>query len=245
MEEVWKGLVYNNIDYSERLEISNLGNLRNSTNKHVYKLQLNPNGYYETYISLGHKGYGKTFKIHRCVACTFLPNPENKPTVNHIDGNKQNNCLTNLEWATDSENIQHAYDTGLNYASNKKISNTAMDEVLIRFFKGENLTTIVKDYSFSLPTLSTYLEKYVIDIGLIEQFNLEKVRQKNLRAKNSVTSRVTFNVIGISLLDPSDIITFSSLSDAARALGKTSSGPISNCLSGRAKSAYGYVWTRS
>jgi endogenous inhibitor of DNA gyrase (YacG/DUF329 family) len=55
--------------------------------------------------------YNKT--IHRLVAKTFIPNPENKPEVNHIDGNTINNHFTNLEWTTRSENQQHAYDTGL------------------------------------------------------------------------------------------------------------------------------------
>lgn len=72
-------------------------------------------GYKSVGLRLFENGISKQtiFKIHRLVAEYFIPNPENKPVVNHIDGNKQNNLVTNLEWATVAENTRHAYRTGL------------------------------------------------------------------------------------------------------------------------------------
>ena len=67
----------------------------------------------------GHKGYVKVRInrkdqfVHRLVAIAYLENLENKETVNHIDGNKENNHVNNLEWCTRSENLQHAYNSGL------------------------------------------------------------------------------------------------------------------------------------
>lgn len=68
-------------------------------------------GYYSVVLCRDGKQYTK--KIHKLVALTFLPNPENKTDVNHIDTIKKNNRLTNLEWCTHSENMKHAYANGL------------------------------------------------------------------------------------------------------------------------------------
>ena len=64
-------------------------------------------------VTLTIDGKKSTKKIHRLVATAFIPNPDNKPEVNHIDGNKFNNNVENLEWVTQSENIAHAYRNGV------------------------------------------------------------------------------------------------------------------------------------
>jgi len=63
-------------------------------------------------LALG-DGTTKRCRVHRLVAQAFIPNPENKPYVNHKDGNRANNCVANLEWVTASENAIHARQTGL------------------------------------------------------------------------------------------------------------------------------------
>jgi hypothetical protein len=62
----------------------------------------------------------KTYLLHRLVAQMFLPNPENKPQINHINGNKADNRLENLEWATRSQNMTHAYKMGLAKGHDKR-----------------------------------------------------------------------------------------------------------------------------
>ena len=73
-------------------------------------------------VCISDNGSQFTLKVHRVIAEKFIPNPENKPQVNHKDGNKLNNCVDNLEWVTNSENQLHAWSTGLNKISQFTIS---------------------------------------------------------------------------------------------------------------------------
>lgn len=72
-------------------------------------------------VNLSNNGVAKSFSVHRLVAIHFINNPDNLPQVNHIDGNKLNNHIDNLEWCTNQENILHAIKIGLNdYKRNTK-----------------------------------------------------------------------------------------------------------------------------
>ena len=93
--ELWK-----KITELPNYEISSHGSIRHIRNKKLLKLY--KNNYYQVSITV--QGKSKAFKIHRLVAKAFLPNVENKPYVNHKDGSKLNNNLSNLEWCTAKEN---------------------------------------------------------------------------------------------------------------------------------------------
>jgi hypothetical protein len=93
------------------------GNIRNILTDKLLNAN-NGEGFYNT-VRLRKDGKAKTFKLHRLLAQAFIPNPENKPCVNHKDGNKLNNDLSNLEWCTHKENMKHAYDNGMLFQSEK------------------------------------------------------------------------------------------------------------------------------
>lgn len=111
-EEVWKTVIYNGEVY-DRFEVSNTGKLRNKHNRHIYKQFTNKAGYKQVCVSLGSRKNKKVFRMHEAVAEAFIDNPDEKPFVNHIDGNKINNSVNNLEWVTAQENTQHAMVNGL------------------------------------------------------------------------------------------------------------------------------------
>ena len=112
--EIWKDCV----GYEGKYQVSNLGNVRSiSNNKGTYQERLLSQRQTTTsnylYVNFTVKDVTKQHSVHRLVAKAFIPNPENKPFINHIDGNKYNNSVDNLEWCTQKENIQHAFKTGL------------------------------------------------------------------------------------------------------------------------------------
>jgi len=115
MKEEWKDIE----GYEGFYQISNLGQVKSrggwcGTAKRKEKIRstsLTRDGYVK--VRLLYQGKDKTMRVHRLVAEAFVFNPENKDTVNHIDGNKQNNIVSNLEWLDRTEQMFHAYKLGL------------------------------------------------------------------------------------------------------------------------------------
>lgn len=95
-----------------KYEVSDDGLVKNKERQRILKSNKMKNGYLSVSLRQEDGSY-KLVYVHRLVAETYLPNPENKSDVNHKDGNKLNNHLDNLEWATRSENLKHAYNIGL------------------------------------------------------------------------------------------------------------------------------------
>ena len=157
MDELWK-VVQGFEDY----EISTQGRVRSSKHQrtHILKPRITHDGY--VWYSLCKNGKGYTRRANRLVAEAFIPNPEGKPTVNHKDGDKRNNCVDNLEWMTKSEQMQHAYEHGLKRPVRGTLQGNAVlteDEVreIRRLYKGHDpkrgMKALSKKYGVSEPTI--------------------------------------------------------------------------------------------
>ena len=177
--------------------------------------------------------------MHRLLMEHFVPNPENKKEVNRKDGDKTNYSLDNLEWVTPSENVQHAYDTGLNKGVPKKMSDAKIAEAYSRFMQGTEFEYLLEDYGVCAAVMSVHINRYVTKNNLQNEYKTELNRQKKLRQQRTIHHTIN---VGMYSKDNKLIKVFKSLREAIKYLNKNTSGPISNVLSGRQKTAYGYVW---
>lgn len=132
MIEIWKDVV----GYEDYFQVSNTGKIFSKRTNKELKLRVNEKGYNVLATKIGGRtGKNICLRVHVLVASAFIPNPENKPTVNHVDGVKSNNVISNLEWATISEQLQHAH-------ANRLIVNKKGTESLLASFTDDQVKFI-------------------------------------------------------------------------------------------------------
>ena len=169
--EFWKPVT----DYEKLYEISSQGRIRSNHKKSnpnkILKQSNTTTGYKK--VELCKNGTRKSFKVHRLVASAFVPNPEAKPYVNHIDSNTVNNIVSNLEWCTQKENMLHASIHGNHQSKawNKK------DEICKKYEDGYSLRVLAKEYAGNnVGTIKRVLKRTGTHIrSLSEQKTIYKI----------------------------------------------------------------------
>lgn len=197
--EEWKGIE----EFECFYQVSNNGRVKpinpRYKNKQFLKLNIDSNGYFRI------KLFNKLFFVHRLVAKAFIPNPLNKPQVNHKDGNKQNNNVKNLEWVTAAENNLHACRTGLSAGCKQNTSKLTEEQVIfirnhyIPFDKTFSMVALAKKFNMTQSSIyniiykNTYRlidgEKNISKQGYLTQVDCENIKQlyKYRDKKNSLS----------------------------------------------------------
>lgn len=163
-EEIWAPIA----GYEDLYEVSNMGRFRSlprirrakcgktAFNKgKILTPQLSVAGRYLR-VALSKDGKVRDEFAHRLVAAAFLPNPDNKPEVNHDDGDRTNNKVSNLEWSTRKENADHAVETGLHKATANRLTKEEQELILTMLRQKKPLNDIAKAANCSRGTVEKY-----------------------------------------------------------------------------------------
>jgi hypothetical protein len=135
-------------------------------------------------VSLWKGNLGETHYVHRLVALTHIPNPNNLPEVNHLDGVRINPIVTNLEWCTRLENITHAIATGLRSYTNR-LTKGEFVECLFSVIEGESYAGLSSRTPYKVPFLSTKLRKIAKELGVEGELNESLYLQRVERARTN------------------------------------------------------------
>lgn len=167
--------------FENRYLISENGQVFNLANNTFLTPIQNPNGYFKVGLADGKGGF-KQLSVHRLVAKHYLPNPYDHPQVNHKDGDKTNNHVSNLEWCDSAFNINHALEIGLRpgyMSANDK--EAYLQEVLA----GRSVPELALAINRAPPTLSKMLRETAKRLGIHDQWvEVMKGARKNAALRN-------------------------------------------------------------
>ena len=228
---MWKKFIYEGqeTDYS----VSTEGEVRKDTKNYILS-QSSQQDY--KFVGLIINGKQKRMRVHRMVALTFINNPDNKPYVNHINGNRSDNNVENLEWVTPSENTQHAVDTGLFKSGRARavVQYNLNGEQMATFESaseaarqtGGSQSKITMCCRRQRDSANDYQWRYYDDIQ-----DVQKIEKKFITGKKVAQCDEEGNILKI----------YPSFKEAARAVNGTSSA-ISRVCSGTNIRHKGYKW---
>jgi len=198
MDDIWK-----DIDGYEGLyQVNNLGVVRSlqrrvkskrhgtflTVNGRIMKNRITVSGYF--YSRLCKDCIHLNIYTHKIIAKAFIPNPENKPQVNHINGIKADNRIENLEWCTPKENVDHAFDTGLAPAGHRhhksKITPTDLAQIKNMLSNGVCQTTIAHQFMVCKQTITNIKKKYTYHRGLLILFFVMSILSSSAQSQDNL-----------------------------------------------------------
>lgn len=133
-------------------------------------------------VSLWKNGVGTSHYVHRLVGLVHIPNPLNLPEINHLDGNRQNCHIDNLEWVTSSGNSFHAVEMGLRTYTNR-LTKDEFVACLFDIIAGESYSSLSKRVPYKVPFLSTKLRKLAKELGIEHELDQSIQQQRKGRAR--------------------------------------------------------------
>jgi len=183
--------VYNNIkEYEDLYQVSNFGNIKSLRTNKILNQHIGVNGYKTVALRKNSNDTKpKIYYVHRLLALTFIENKNNYPVVDHIDGNKLNNNLSNLRWSSYSENVKNGHLTNKNYNNKKKeVYKMDINNNIIEKYKSIKDAKIKNNYKYDAGIIrccknkqelyDNFKWKYVDDIVEDMQFNVDEIFTK-------------------------------------------------------------------